>query len=133
MMKGEHVRMARDKIINHREAVNIVTCPVMRSLLLLGGKWKLLLLYLLAFEARNGCLRYSDFVDLVPSISARVLSSELKELEADGLIVRTMYNEIPPRVEYSLSEVGKLAIPVVRMIHTFGEEYKDAMLNPPLL
>ena len=72
-------------------------------------------------------------MDLVPSISARVLSSELKELEADGLIVRTMYNEIPPRVEYSLSEVGKLAIPVVRMIHTFGEEYKDAMLNPPLL
>lgn len=127
------MRMARDKIINHREAVNIVTCPVMRSLLLLGGKWKLLLLYLLAFEARNGYLRYSDFVDLVPSISARVLSSELKELEADGLIVRTMYNEIPPRVEYSLSEVGKLTIPVVRAIHAFGEEYKDVMLNPPLL
>ena len=124
--------MARDKITNHRNAVNIVTCPVMRSLLLLGGKWKLLLLYLLAFESRDGHLRYSDFVDLVPSISARVLSSELKELEADGLIVRKMYNEIPPRVEYSLSEVGKLTIPVIRNIHVFGEQYKDAMLNTPL-
>ena len=55
--------MARDKITNHREAVNIVTCPVMRSLLVLGGKWKLLLLYLLAFESKGGHLRYSDFVD----------------------------------------------------------------------
>ena len=50
--------MARDKITNHREAVNIVTCPVMRSLLVLGGKWKLLLLYLLAFESKGGHLRY---------------------------------------------------------------------------
>jgi len=49
--------MARDKITNHREAVNIVTCPVMRSLLVLGGKWKLLLLYLLAFESKGGHLR----------------------------------------------------------------------------
>ena len=88
--------MARDKITNHREAVNIVTCPVMRSLLVLGGKWKLLLLYLLAFESKGGHLRYSDFVDLIPNISAKVLSSELKELEADGLIIRTMYHEIPP-------------------------------------
>ena len=80
--------MARDKITNHREAVNIVTCPVMRSLLVLGGKWKLLLLYLLAFESKGGHLRYSDFVDLIPNISAKVLSSELKELEADGPIIR---------------------------------------------
>ena len=82
--------MARDKITNHRNAVNIATCPVMRSLLVLGGKWKLLLLYLLAFESKGGHLRYSDFVDLIPNISAKVLSSELKELEADGLVIRTM-------------------------------------------
>ena len=125
--------MARDKITNHREAVNIVTCPVMRSLLVLGGKWKLLLLYLLAFESKGGHLRYSDFVDLIPNISAKVLSSELKELEADGLIIRTMYHDIPPRVEYTLSETGaELATPVVRAIHTVGEQYKDAMRNPPL-
>lgn len=89
--------------------------------------------YLLAFESKGGHLRYSDFVDLIPNISAKVLSSELKELEADGLIIRTMYHEIPPRVEYTLSETGaELATPVVRAIHTFGEQYKDAMRNPPL-
>lgn len=113
--------MARDKITNHRNAVNIATCPVMRSLLVLGGKWKLLLLYLLAFESKGGHLRYSDFVDLIPNISAKVLSSELKELEADGLVIRTMYHEILPRVEYSLSETGaELATPVVQAIHTFA-------------
>ena len=70
---------------------------------------------------------------MIPNISAKVLSSELKELEADGLIIRTMYHEIPPRVEYTLSETGaELATPVVRAIHTFGEQYKDAMRNPPL-
>ena len=54
-------------------------------------------------------------------------------MEADGLIIRTMYHEIPPRVEYTLSETGaELATPVVRAIHTFGEQYKAAMRNPPL-
>ena len=124
--------MARDKITNHRESVNIVTCPVMRALLVLGGKWKILLLYLLAYESKNGYLRYSDFTDLIPNISARVLTAELWELEADGLIKRVMYSEIPPRVEYSLSEVGKIAIPVIKNIHMFGEQYKDMFLDVPL-
>mgnify|MGYP001658215704 FL=1 len=62
-----------------------------------------------------------------------MLSSELKELEADGLVIRTMYHEIPSRVEYSLSETGaELATPVVQAIHTFGEQYKSIALSTSL-
>ena len=114
--------MARDKITNHKESVNIVTCPVMRALLVLGGKWKILLLYLLAYESKNGYLRYSDFTDLIPNISARVLTAELRELEADGFLSRHDYQEVPPRVEYNLTDLGKSFLPVFEHMKQWGEE-----------
>lgn len=121
--------MARDKITMHREAVDITSCSVMRALLILGGKWKMLVMYLLAYESKNGVLRYSDFQNLIPSISARVLTQQLRELEADGLIGRQVYQVIPPKVEYSLTEIGKLTIPFLSALHTFGGQYKELYLN----
>ena len=109
--------MARDKITMHRQAVDITSCAVVRSLLILGGKWKMLMLYLLAYESRDGRLRYSDFQDLIPTISARVLTQQLRELEADGLIARKVYNEVPPKVEYSMTEIGVLTQPFLQALH----------------
>lgn len=121
--------MARDKITLHRDAVDIVSCAVMRSMLILGGKWKILLLYLLAYESKNGVLRYSDLQNLIPTISARVLTQQLRELEADGLVLRKVYQEIPPKVEYSLSPTGELAKPFLSALHTFGGQYKEQYLQ----
>lgn len=121
--------MARDKITMHREAVDIASCAVMRSLLILGGKWKILIMYLLAYESRQDVLRYSDFQDLIPDISARVLTQQLRELEADGLIRRQVYNVVPPKVEYSLTEIGELTKPFLFSLHTFGGQYKELYLN----
>ena len=75
-----------------------------------------------------------EIEDCIRACKADLKNDGVKAIdEADGLIIRTMYHEIPPRVEYTLSETGaELATPVVRAIHTFGEQYKDAMRNPPL-
>ena len=121
--------MARDKITMHRQAVDITSCAVVRSLLILGGQWKMLMLYLLAYESRDGRLRYSDFQDLIPTISARVLTQQLRELEADGLIARKVYNEVPPKVEYSMTEIGVLTQPFLQALHTFGGQYKRLYLQ----
>lgn len=121
--------MARDKITMHRQAVDITSCAVVRSLLILGGKWKMLMLYLLAYESRDGRLRYSDFQDLIPTISARVLTQQLRELEADGLIARKVYNEVPPKVEYSMTEIGVLTQPFLQALLTFGGQYKRLYLQ----
>lgn len=121
--------MAREKITKHRDAVDIVSCAVMRSMLILGGKWKILLMYLLAYESKEGVLRYSDLQNLVPSISPRVLTQQLRELEADGLIERKVFQEIPPKVEYSLSPIGEMTKPFLSALHTFGGQYKTYYLE----
>ena len=115
--------MARDKITMHRQAVDITSCAVVRSLLILGGKWKMLMLYLLAYESRDGRLRYSDFQDLIPTISARVLTQQLRELEANGLVHREVYPVIPPKVEYSLTETGRSLMPVLVAMRDWGADY----------
>ena len=79
---------------------------------ILGGKWKPIILYLLS----NGKLRFGKFFIFMPSISRKVLTDQLRELEFDGLIIREKFAEIPPRVEYSLSEKGESLIPILESL-----------------
>jgi len=88
---------------------NANNCPMTHAMNILGGKWKPIILYLLS----NGTLRFGKFFIFIPTISRKVLTDQLRELEADGLIIRKKYAEIPPRVEYSLSEKGKSLIPIL--------------------
>lgn len=77
-------------------------CPIEYTVALINGKWKLLILK----ELSQGPVRYGQLGERLPAISSKVLTQQLREMEADGLIARTVFPEIPPRVEYSLSEMG---------------------------
>jgi len=93
-------------------------CPVTATLELIGGKWKTIILYSLSAGTR----RFGEIAVRIPDISRKVLTEQLKELEADGLILRVQYKEIPPRVEYSLTELGKSLSPVIRELEQWGME-----------
>lgn len=93
-------------------------CPITAFIEVIGGKWKPIILFCLRFEIR----RFGEIAVRIPTISRKVLTEQLKELEKDGLIVRKHYKEIPPRVEYSLTELGKSLSPVFKEMEVWGRE-----------
>ena len=95
-----------------------INCPVTASIELIGGKWKTIILYSLL----SGTRRFGEIAVRIPDISRKVLTEQLKELESDGLILREQYKEIHPRVEYSLTELGKSLSPVFRELEICGTE-----------
>lgn len=95
-------------------------CPVATTVSLIGNKWKLLII-------RNLLVRPWRFNELkkdLEGISQKVLTDSLRSMESDGLVIRTVYPEIPPRVEYSLSELGLTLKPVLSAMEAWGNEYK---------
>lgn len=97
-------------------------CPVATTVPLIGNKWKLLIIRNLVY---NGKQRFTDFLKTIPAISKKVLTDNLRSLENDGLIVREVFAEVPPRVEYSLSEIGKSLRPIWNAMEAWGNEYKN--------
>ena len=95
-----------------------INCPVTASIELIGGKWKTIILYSLL----SGTRRFGEIAVRIPDISRKVLTEQLKELESDGLILREQYKEIPPRVEYSLTDLGKSLSLVFRELEIWGTE-----------
>ena len=89
------------------------TCPIRNIINRMSDKWSLLILSTLQ---RNGVMRYKELNAAIPDISQKMLSGTLKRLEADKLIHRKMYGEIPPRVEYTLTQTGKEPMPAVNMM-----------------
>ena len=88
---------------------NLPECPVATTVELIGSKWKLLILkYLL-----NKTMRYNELKREIDGISQKVLTSTIKSMVEDGIVIRTSYPEVPPRVEYSLSEIGESMRPVI--------------------
>lgn len=94
-------------------------CPVTACLSVLGGKWKPILVYLIA----NDCNRFGAMSRAVAGITKQMLTLQLRELEADGVISRTVYPEVPPRVEYRLTELGRSTFPVIDAMRAWGETY----------
>lgn len=90
-----------------------IRCPLEYGLDVFGGRWRSRILCVLAAE---GTLRYSELREQLANISDAVLSSEVKELISSGMVVRKSYDEIPPRVEYSLSKRGESVIPILQSI-----------------
>lgn len=99
-------------------------CPVATTVQLIGNKWKILIIRNLVY---NGKQRFSDFLKTVPGISKKVLTDNLRTLENDGLIEREVFAEVPPRVEYSLSELGATLKPVLDALRDWGEDYKTSL------
>lgn len=95
-------------------------CPVATTVALIGSKWKLLII-------RNLLARPWQFNELkkdLEGISQKVLTDSLRSMEADGIITRTVYPEVPPRVEYALTELGKSLKPILDSMRAWGEAYK---------
>jgi DNA-binding HxlR family transcriptional regulator len=102
-------------------------CPVHRSMAILGTKWKPIIIYAL----REHTARFGQLHAAVGSISRKVLTTTLKELEADGVLYREEFKELPPRVEYSLTEKGRALIPIILQLAEWDRNYhKDTLLVP---
>ena len=102
--------------IRKNKDFNPNNCPVTHCLNKIGGKWKPVVIHLI----RNECNRLSTLQKAIPAISKQMLVNQLRELEADNIITRTVYPEVPPRVEYHISEYGKSLIPVIDVMQEWG-------------
>ena len=98
-------------------------CPVATTVQLIGSKWKLLILRNLMARP----WRFNELKKSIDGISQKVLTDALRALEADGIIIRTIFPEVPPRVEYSLSETGESLRPVLKSMENWGTEYKQSL------
>jgi DNA-binding HxlR family transcriptional regulator len=97
--------------------------PVSNALSLVGGKWKIAIIY----NLRNEPIRFGQLKRILTPITQQMLTKQLREMERDQLIVRTVYEVIPPKVEYSLTEFGQSFMPVLNSLCRWSTEYKDLM------
>ena len=100
-------------------------CPVEATLELIGGKWKGIILYYLL----NGRMRFSELKRQIGCVTQRMLTKQLRELEAAGLVNRIVYAEVPPRVEYELTEKGNSLRPVLNALKKWGESHALELLE----
>jgi len=98
-------------------------CPVATTVGLIGNKWKLLIMRNLL----TGTQRFSELSKTIPGISQKVLTENLRSMEADGIVIRTAYPEVPPRVEYRLSELGESMRPIIFAMESWGVVYLETM------
>jgi len=91
------------------------------SLEIIGGKWKIPIIWRL----REDTLRYGEIRRSLPKVTHKMLTQQLRELESDEIIKRKVYPEVPPKVEYSLTLLGKSVIPVIDLLSEWGEEYRS--------
>jgi DNA-binding HxlR family transcriptional regulator len=101
-------------------------CPLTHTLSLIGGKWKILVLGRLV---ANGIMRYKELERAIPPITPRVLIKVLKDLEEAELISRKVYPEVPPRVEYALTDLGESLMPVVKEINAWGKYHQSKVVK----
>ena len=95
--------------------------PIEISVKLIGGRWKILILWHLLYSVR----RFGELKRLLPGITQKMLIQQLRELEADGLVFREVYAQVPPKVEYSLTDRGKSLRPVLKTINRWGNGFID--------
>ena len=101
-------------------------CPVETTLLLIGDKWKVLILR----DLMPGTKRFGELKKSIGNVSQKVLTAQLRDMEQNGLVHRKVYAEVPPRVEYSLTDLGKSLKPILEALRIWGEEFQAANLNP---
>ena len=100
-------------------------CPIRNVLSRIGDKWSMLVLFTLE---NNECQRFKELQRNIPDISQKMLTATLKTLEADGLVRREAYAEVPPRVEYSLSDKGRSLLPLINNLLTWAIEHMDGII-----
>ena len=98
-------------------------CPVATTVSLIGSKWKLLIMRNLLVRP----WRFNELQKSLDGISQKVLTDSLRSMEADGIITRTVFPEVPPRVEYALSELGESMRPIIQSMEAWGNNYKQGL------
>ena len=98
-------------------------CPVETTLTLIGDKWKVLILR----DLMPGTKRFGELKKSIDTVSQKVLTAQLRDMEANGLVHREVYAEVPPRVEYSLTELGQSLKPILDTMWNWGEDYKNSV------
>ena len=96
-------------------------CPYVTAQKVIQGKWSILILHYLSEKP----IRFNTLLKMMPEMTHATLCKQLKQLEYYGLIVRTEYPQVPPKVEYALSDIGKAFLPTLQSLHGFGEKYID--------
>lgn len=104
-------------------AKKLPACPVETTLTLISDKWKVLILR----DLMNGTMRFGELRKSIGQVSQKVLTAQLRQMEGSGLLTRTVYPEVPPRVEYSLTDLGRSLKPILDAMWVWGEEYKASM------
>ena len=103
-----------------KTAKELPACPVETTLTLIGDKWKVLILR----DLLTGTKRFGELKKSIGNVSQKVLTAQLRAMEESGLLTRTVYAEVPPRVEYTLTKLGQSLSPILDAMLNWGEEYK---------
>ena len=103
-----------------QQVKELPACPVETTLTLIDDKWKVMILR----DLMPGTKRFGELKKSIRSVSQKVLTAQLREMEANGLLTRTVYAEVPPRVEYSLTALGKSLKPILDAMQVWGEVYQ---------
>ena len=106
-----------------KTAKTLPACPVETTLSLIGDKWKVLILR----DLMPGTKRFGELKKSIGSVSKKVLTAQLRDMESNGLVTRTVYPEVPPRVEYSLTALGRSLKPILDAMWNWGESYKASV------
>ena len=106
----------KQKVYTHE----IFCCPVAATLDVIGGKWK----GVIVFHLLSGTKRFNELHRLMPEATQRMLTRQLRELESDQIVTREVFAEVPPKVEYSLTEYGRTLAPILNMMQKWGANYR---------
>ena len=101
--------------------MELPSCPVEITLMIIGDKWKVLILR----DLMDGTMRFGELKKSIGRVSQKVLTAQLRDMEEKGLVTRKVYAEVPPRVEYTLTETGRSLKPVLDAMVIWGENYKS--------
>ena len=107
-----------------RRVLTASTCPVELAIRIIGGKWKPVILW----HLREDKKRFGELKKSITGITVKMLAQQLRELEQDGIVSRKMFYEVPPRVEYSLTDMGRSLDPVLKEMCAWGKDYQAKML-----
>lgn len=117
-MKEKNVGIHKLCHMRH-QCIKYDVCPMNLFQNLVAGKWKLLILWYLSYNV----LRFSELKSMLPGVTQKMLTQQLRSLEEDNIIYRTVYPVVPPKVEYGLTDAGKKIIPILEQMQKFGAEY----------
>lgn len=104
---------------------NQLECPILSTIAMISDKWKVIIIY----KLKGGTLRFNELMRALQGVTQKVLTSQLRQLEEDGLVSRKIYAEVPPRVEYSLTPLGQSLTPVLEQLEMWAKEHSDELLN----